>query len=46
LERPDRSRFAAAGLEVAARRGRRGRLVIGAIDETGQEKAGQATDLQ
>ena len=36
-------RFAAAGLEVAARRGRRGRLVIGAIDETGQEKAGQAT---
>jgi len=34
-------RFAAAGLEEAARRGRRrGGLVIGAIDETGQEKAG------
>jgi SRSO17 transposase len=37
-------RFAAAGLEAAAaRRGRRGGMVIGAIDETGQEKAGQAT---
>ena len=36
-------RFAAAGLEEAARRGRRGGMVIGAIDETGQEKAGQAT---
>jgi hypothetical protein len=37
-------RFAAAGLEEAARRGRRRRgLVIGAIDETGQEKAGTAT---
>ncbi len=37
-------RFAVAGLEDAARRGkRRGGLVIGAIDETGQEKAGQAT---
>ena len=37
-------RFAAAGLEQAARRGRRrGGLVIGAIDETGQEKAGEAT---
>jgi SRSO17 transposase len=36
-------RFAAAGLEAAARRGRRGRMVIGAIDETGQGKAGQAT---
>jgi DDE superfamily endonuclease len=37
-------RFAAAGLEDAARRGkRRGSLVIGAIDETGQEKAGEAT---
>jgi SRSO17 transposase len=37
-------RFAAAGLEEAARRGRRrGGLVIGAIDETGQEKAGKAT---
>jgi SRSO17 transposase len=37
-------RFAVAGLEEAARRGkRRGGLVIGALDETGQEKAGQAT---
>ena len=36
-------RFAIAGLEEAARRGglRRG-LVIGTIDETGQEKAGEA----
>ena len=37
-------RFTAAGLEEAARRGRRrGGLVIGAIDETGQEKTGKAT---
>jgi SRSO17 transposase len=37
-------RFAVAGLEEAARRGRRrGGLVIGAIDETGQEKGGEAT---
>jgi SRSO17 transposase len=37
-------RFAVAGLEEAARRRKRRRgLVIGAIDETGQEKAGQAT---
>ncbi len=37
-------RFAAAGLAEAARRGRRrGRLVIAAIDETGQEKAGDCT---
>ena len=36
-------RFAAAGLEEAAQRRRRGGLVIGAIDETGQEKAGEAT---
>jgi SRSO17 transposase len=36
--------FAAAGLDAAARRGgRRGGLVIGALDETGQEKAGEAT---
>jgi SRSO17 transposase len=37
-------RFAVAGLDEAARRGgRRGALVIGALDETGQEKAGTAT---
>jgi DDE superfamily endonuclease len=37
-------RFAVAGLDEAARRGgRRGGLVIGALDETGQEKAGAAT---
>jgi len=38
-------RFAVAGLEQAARRRKRRRreLVIGAIDETGQEKAGEAT---
>jgi SRSO17 transposase len=36
-------RFASSGLQAAARRGRRGGLVIGAIDETGQEKAGRAT---
>ena len=34
-------RFAAAGLDAAARR--RGGMVIGAIDETGQEKSGEAT---
>jgi SRSO17 transposase len=37
-------RFAVAGLDEAARRaGRRGALVIGALDETGQEKQGEAT---
>ena len=36
-------RFAAAGLETAARRRRRAGLVIAAIDETGQEKAGECT---
>ena len=37
-------RFAVAGLTEAARCGRRrGGLVIGAIDETGQEKAGEVT---
>jgi SRSO17 transposase len=37
-------RFAAAGLEEAVRRGaRRGGLVIGVLDETGQEKSGVAT---
>lgn len=35
-------RFAVAGLEAAAGQGRGG-MVIGAIDETGQEKAGEAT---
>ena len=37
-------RFGAGGLAEAARQGRRqGGLVIAAIDETGQEKAGEAT---
>jgi SRSO17 transposase len=37
-------RFAVTGLQEAARRpGRRGGLVIGALDETGQEKQGVAT---
>jgi len=37
-------RFAVAGLDEAARRpGRRGALRIGALDESGQEKKGQAT---
>jgi SRSO17 transposase len=37
-------RFAVSGLDAAAARpGRRGGMVIGAIDETGQEKAGEAT---
>ena len=37
-------RFAVAGLDQAARRsGRQGGLVIGALDETGQEKSGAAT---
>jgi SRSO17 transposase len=38
-------RFAVAGLAEAARKGRRrrGHLVIGAVDETGQEKKGEAT---
>jgi SRSO17 transposase len=37
-------RFAVAGLEEAFRAsGRRRGLVVGALDETGQEKAGQAT---
>jgi hypothetical protein len=34
-------RFAARGLQEAARRGRRGGMVIGAIDETGQERPGR-----
>lgn len=36
-------RFAVAGLEEAARRRRRGGMTVGAVDETGQEKAGEAT---
>lgn len=36
-------RFAAQGLDTAARRRRRPGLVIGVIDETGQEKQGAAT---
>jgi SRSO17 transposase len=37
-------RFAAAGLEEAARRNRRkGGMTVGALDETGQEKAGEGT---
>jgi SRSO17 transposase len=36
-------RFAAAGLEQAARRRRRGGMTVGAVDETGQEKAGEGT---
>ena len=36
-------RFAVTGLDEAARRSRRRGLVIGALDETGQEKAGTAT---
>ena len=35
--------FAVAGLDEAAKRSRRRGLVIGALDETGQEKAGTAT---
>jgi SRSO17 transposase len=37
-------RFAVAGLDDAARRsGRRGGLAVGALDETGQQKRGEAT---
>lgn len=38
-------RFAVTGLEEAARKAgrRRGKLVIGALDETGQQKKGEAT---
>ncbi len=36
-------RFAVAGLEETARRRRRGGMTVGAVDETGQEKAGTAT---
>ena len=36
-------RYAAAGLDAAARRSRRKRMTVGALDETGQEKQGTAT---
>ncbi|HEY6789496.1 MAG TPA: hypothetical protein VI365_19530, partial [Trebonia sp.] len=36
-------RHAAAGLDNAARRCRRTRMTVGALDETGQEKAGTST---
>ncbi|MDQ2873871.1 MAG: IS701 family transposase [Actinomycetota bacterium] len=37
-------RFAAAGLDEAARRnGRKGGMTVGALDETGQQKRGEAT---
>ena len=36
-------RYAAAGLDEAARRSRRRRMTVGALDETGQEKQGTAT---
>jgi SRSO17 transposase len=35
--------YAAAGLDAAARRSRRRRMTVGALDETGQEKQGAAT---
>jgi hypothetical protein len=33
-------RYAVAGLDAAARRSRRRRMTVGALDETGQEKQG------
>ena len=36
-------RYAAAGLDEAARRSRRRRMAVGALDETGQEKQGVRT---
>ncbi|HTX26488.1 MAG TPA: hypothetical protein VME19_05670 [Streptosporangiaceae bacterium] len=36
-------RYAAAGLDDAARRSRRRRMTVGALDETGQEKQGSST---
>ncbi len=36
-------RYAAAGLDAAARRSRRKRRTVGALDETGQEKQGSST---
>jgi SRSO17 transposase len=35
--------YAAAGLDAAARRSRRRRMTVGALDETGQEKQGSST---
>jgi SRSO17 transposase len=35
--------YAAAGLDAAARRSRRRRMTVGALDETGQEKQGTST---
>jgi hypothetical protein len=32
-------RYAAVGLDAGARRSRRKRMAVGALDETGQEKA-------
>jgi SRSO17 transposase len=36
-------RYAAAGLDAAARRSRRSRMTVGALDETGQAKQGSST---
>lgn len=36
-------KYAVAGLDNAARRSRRRRMAVGALDETGQEKQGTAT---
>ncbi len=36
-------RYASAGLDAAARRSRRRRMTVGALDETGQEKQGSST---
>jgi SRSO17 transposase len=36
-------RYAVAGLDAAARRSRRKRMTVGALDETGQEKQGSST---
>ena len=36
-------RYAASGLDAAARRSRRRRMTVGALDETGQEKQGSST---
>jgi SRSO17 transposase len=36
-------KYAAAGLDGAARRSRRKRMTVGALDETGQEKQGSST---